>query len=101
MSAASTKFAVMPEDGDTAEVFPLLGDALNFCDELKNPAMRVFRMVELHEGALWDWGTRMSGSDDQPLVYTHEVAARTCCPDGFEVVKRRIGTSVWLPGDAA
>jgi hypothetical protein len=107
-----TRYAIFAQypDGDIDDqqvsLFNDLGDALNARDQIDDgmePKFKVFAMREVSEEQCWDWATRRTDSDQRITLYVNERAARNCCQHGHEVVKRRLGTQVWLPvaGDAA
>lgn len=92
-----TRYAVLAPNHDQAEVFDTLPRAVEYFDSLKDDTFAVFALRELTERALWDWGVRQPGR--KLLIYVNEAAARACVTDGYELVKRRAGTTQWVAGD--
>lgn len=96
----TANYAVTGTDDEGAEIFPNLDAAVRFMDwqTVERDRLRVFLMKELPESALWDWSTRPAGDDGEPLfMYTNEQAARNCMHGDAVLLKRRRGTSVWVP----
>lgn len=55
----------------------------------------VYTLEEVDESELWNWATRKAGTDERPMVYVHEYAARRCLHSGYELLKQRLGTKEW------
>lgn len=84
---------VLVENG--VEFFSALDRAVAYRDSVGDDSCKVFRVEPVSESSLWDWATRKEGSDGDPMIYTGERAARTCCPEGYELLKRRRGADAW------
>ncbi len=84
---------LLEENG--VEFFTSLDRAVTYRDSLADDTFAIFRVEPVAESSLWDWAVRKDHSDANPMIYTCERAARNCCPDGYELLKRRRGTEAW------
>lgn len=65
----------------------------------RREGFRVYRLEEVDEDELHEWGTRPAGSDIAPMIYVNGFAARRAMPEGHELLKRRLGTTEWTVVD--
>jgi hypothetical protein len=56
----------------------------------------IYRLDEVDEDELFEWAIQAPDGSRRPIRF-HEYAARRDCPAGHQVVKRRLGTTDWIP----
>lgn len=104
---AVVEFNVFGEN-DEASVWSRLADAIFDADELnacarrekRTEEYRVFRLVEVPESGQWEWAVKHNAIGGSVAEYVNERAARACCRDGDELLRRRPGASAWTPAPA-